>query len=148
DDIKLVATAAAVSQHYADAELVLAEWGPPPDMFSNPTYGTSMDLSLLATAVIALGSAVGLDRAHHSFLWDFYPLLTVGLLDHDVRPRPLYYAYTLLHALITTAADRLAPLNVADGRLDGGAAAVLVGKDGSGVIRVLFVNRSDVSRTG
>jgi len=147
DDVALVAAAAAASQHYANVELVLAEWGPSLDHMADAAYASSMDPPLLAATVIALGAASGLDRAHHSIVWGFYDPIVGGLLDRAVEPLPIYGAYMLLHSLIGSGAARLAPIGHEDGRLDGGLGAVLAGRDPGGAIRVLLVNRADVPRT-
>ena len=65
----------------------------------------------------------GLDRAHHSIFWDYYPwnAITWGLYDHDLTPKPLAFTYQLLARTIAPDAVRLVPRYPADGRLEDGA---------------------------
>ena len=96
---------------------------------------------------------VGLGR------WEFFTLLLptltdgsscspgLGILNHDGSPKPAYYAYTLLAAVIGSGSSRLAPTGNADGRLDGRMGAVLASRDAAGKIRVLLINRGAVART-
>jgi hypothetical protein len=148
--IESVAAAVESSTNYGDLELVLAEWGPDLQTTGGDLeFASSMEPPLLMSTVITLGAAAGLDRAHHSIFWDFYPgnVITWGLLDHDVNPRPLYRAYELLTMLISDGAVRLQPTGFEDGRLDGGTGAVLAARDAGDTTRVLFVNRSETVRT-
>jgi hypothetical protein len=147
--IETVAAAAAASAHYGGVELVLSEWGPSLSMMSDAGYASSMDPALVIGTALALGAAAGLDRAHHTFFWDFYPsnAVTFGVLDHALAPRPLHRAYQLLARLVGGGADRLAPAGLPDGRFEGGLGAVLVARDGAGAIRALFVNRNATART-
>ncbi len=146
--IQSVAAAANASANYQQLELVLSEWGP--DLAahaSDPTYAASIDPALHAASVIALGAAAGLYRAHHAILWDFYPndLVTLGLVDHAVTPKPLQRAYALLARAIPADAVRIAPAESGDGRLSG-SGAVLATRDAAGKLRVLFVNRGGAGK--
>ena len=68
-DIERVAAARAASRFHGSAALVLAEWGP--DLTGAGWSAGSMDVPLLASTVIALGAAAGLERAHRAFFWDY-----------------------------------------------------------------------------
>jgi hypothetical protein len=148
--IESVAAAAAISSNYQNVELVLAEWGPNlMTTAGDVVFASSMEPPLLMSTVIALGAAAGLDRAHHSIFWDFFPgnAITWGLLDHDANPRPLYRAYELLADVIPEGGERLEPVGLEDGRLDGGLGAVLVTRGPDGAVRAFFANRSPTSRS-
>lgn len=146
--IESVAASAESTTHYKDVELVLAEWGP--NLLSSagdPVYAASIQPALHIATVLALGASAGLDRAHRAIFWDFYPSsVRLGLLDHDMNPRPAYRAYELLSRMIFAGARRIAPLGIADGRLDGGAGAALVSHGAAGTTRVLLVNRNATGR--
>jgi hypothetical protein len=144
--IEEVAAATAASTGYRDVELVLAEWGPDLAATGGDTaYAWSIEPPLLMATVIALGAHAGLGRAHHSIFWDYYrwDVITWGLFDHDLQPKPLAYAYQLLARVITGGAVRLVPRGAADGRLDGGLGAVLATRAADGATRVLLVNRGE-----
>jgi len=145
EKVRAVAAVRDASGHYRGTEVVLAEWGPSLDGVG--WSAQSMDVPLLVSTVIALGAAAGLDRSHHAIFWDYFPAIRYGLLDHELRPKPLYHAYTLLSAVIGVGAERLAPEGFEDGRLDGGDGAVLASRDPEGRLRVLLVNRGAVART-
>lgn len=147
--IEAVAAILMASDHYRDAEMVLAEWGPDLSRLGDSEYNESLLPSLMVATVVVLGAAVGLDRTHHTFFWDYFPVgLVGGLLDHELRPRPLYYTYQLMSELLGDGARQLPPVGAESGRLDGGSAAVLaVADDETGALRAIFVNRGDTSRT-
>ena len=147
--IDTVAAAAANTANYTDIELVLAEWGPDLTTSSgDPVYAASMAPALHIATVIALGSAVGLDRAHRAIFWDFYPnSIRLGLLDHDMNVRPAYRAYQLLARMLSDDPTRLSPTGLSDGRLDAGLGAVLATRSMTGTTRVLLVNRNLVDRS-
>jgi hypothetical protein len=140
-----VARARSTSTHFKGAELVLAEWGPQLD--NKGWDPKTMDAPLIVSTVLALGATAGLDRAHHAIFWDYFDVLAFGLLDHAVKPKPLYHAYSLLNAVVAGGSDRLAVAGFADGKLDAGQGAVLASKDSAGKVRVLLVNRASVART-
>ncbi len=144
DDVSQVVAARAASAHYRNIELVLSEWGPD---LTTPLSGQSMDPSLIAATVVALSGTLGLDRAMHTFFYDFYPQVPFGLIDNSLKPKPLYSVYLFLNQLIGNGADRLSARGFEDGRLDGGMGAVLIGRDSGGVITVLIVNRNSQART-
>jgi len=137
--IARVKAARDASTHQAGVELVLAEWGPDLDAHaSDPAYAASLAPALHAATVLARGAALGLARAHRAILWDFYPgeLVTLGLVDHAGRPKPLQRAYALLARLVS---DGAVLLPVAEsGRAASGS--VLATRDASGKLRVFFVN--------
>jgi len=145
--IESVAAAAAASSRYANVELVLSEWGP--DLQTSggdAAYAASMAPALHVATVLALGAAAGLDRAHHAILWDFYPgIIQLGTLDGAVAPKPAHRAFELLSRVITGDSVRLAPIGAADGRISADV-SVLASRDGSGTVRMLFVNRGASSR--
>jgi hypothetical protein len=147
--IESVAAVAQQTTHYADIELALAEWGPNlGNSAGDPVYAASIQPALHIATVLALGASLGLDRAHRAIFWNFYPnSIRLGLLDHDVDPQPAHRAYELLSRMIAPGAVRVAPVGLADGRLDGGNAAVLVSRGPPGTTRVLFVNRNAGERT-
>ena len=148
--IEEVAAAVAASTGYRDVELVLAEWGPDLDATGGDVaYAWSTEPPLHAATVIALGANAGLGRAHHAIFWDFYRwnAITWGLVDHDLQPKPLAYAYQLLARAIPDGAVRLLPRAPANGRLDDGLGAVLATRDAGGTLRVLLVNRNEEWRT-
>ncbi|HJZ84334.1 MAG TPA: hypothetical protein VKN99_04145 [Polyangia bacterium] len=150
DAIARVAAARAASAHYRNAELVLSEWGPDFPRGTDVVYAASMEPALLAGTVIALGAAAGLDRAHHTFFWDFYPapLKTRGLVDHDGQPRPIHRAYELLAGAIgMRGTARLPVAGAADGRLEGGMGALLATRAVNGAVQVLLVNRGPAARS-
>ena len=147
--IEAVAAAAAATNGYRDVELVLAEWGPNLQQAgADPLYARTMAPALHIASVIALGAAAGLDRAHHSILWDFYPndLIKFGIVDHAGAPKPAHRAYELLSHVVDGRAVRLAPGLAADGRL-GDEGSVLVSRGEDGAVRMLFVNRGATPRT-
>jgi hypothetical protein len=154
--IRRVAAAADGRRRDARPEVVLAEWGRSLAA-GNLSDGRVNSHALAAATVVALGASVGLDRAHRTFFYDFFPGFTFGLVAPDQRPRPVYFAYRLLGELIRLGSDRLVPSirtesglerKLDDGRLGehGEDGAVLVARDGDGV-RVLLVNRSQRVRT-
>ena len=143
-DIESMVAARSASKRYAKAELLLTEWGvdlgaPPPD--------GQIDGALLVATVIALGATAGLDRAYHSLFYDFVPGLPFGLVDHDVKPKPLYRAYELLTRLLSAGGNRFAIEGAPSGRFDGGEGAAIAVRDPSGKLRVLVVNRGAAPRT-
>lgn len=144
-DIERVAAARRTSASYKSIELALAEWGPQLDgMGWDPK---TMDAPLLVSTVLALGAAQGLEHAHRALFYDFYEGLPFGLLDHGVRPKPLYHAYALLASLVGKGWARLPPKGHEDGKLDGGLGAVIASRDDAGVVRALLVNRGASART-
>jgi hypothetical protein len=137
--IERVRAARDASTHYAGLELVLAEWGPDLDAHaSDPAYAASVAPALHAATVLARGAGAGLARAHRSILWDFYPdeLVTLGMVDHVGRPKPLHRAYALLARLIGEGGALLP--TAGSGRAASGS--VLATRDASGKLRMLFVN--------
>jgi len=146
-NIEAVAAARQASAHHQGAELVLSEWG---GLTSGSTLDpTTMDVALHHATVLALGAAAGLTHAHHAIFWDFFAadLPGLGILNHDMSPKPVYYAYALLARMIGAGASRLAPIGNTDGRLDGGMGAVLASRDAAGNVWVLLVNRNSSART-
>lgn len=141
EQIKQVAASRAKSSNYKQIELVLAEWGPKLD--GKGWDATTMDLPLLMSTVIALGAQLGLDRAHHSIFWDFYSQnrIRFGLLDYDVKEKPLYYAYELLHEVIGPGRDIVSVGGASEGKIEAGMGVVLATKDAQGTIRLLLINR-------
>ena len=140
--IESVARASAATSHYADIELVLAEWGPNlQTRGGDAAYAASMAPALHVATVLSLGAAAGLDRAHHAILFDFYPgLIQLGILDGAIDPKPAHRAYALLSQVITGDAVLLRPAGFPDGRLTS-ELSVLVSRGGDGVVRMLFTNR-------
>ena len=100
-DIQSVVNARASSAHYKSIELALSEWGP---SLGTPPSPTTMDIPLLVATVLARGATLGLDRAHHTFFYDYIPGFAFTLVGADGSPKPLYRAYQLLHDLIGTGA--------------------------------------------
>ncbi len=148
DKIEQVAAAAQNSTNYTNLEIVLAEWGPDlATRVGDQTYASGMGPPLHAATVIALGAAAGLDRAHHALFYDYHPAVALGLVDNSGQPRTLYRGYELMAKVIVPGAVRLSPAGFGDGKLDAGRGAVLVSRDGGGVIRVLLVNRNAGRRT-
>lgn len=143
-DIRQVTDARKKSAHYQNVELALTEWGPSLVTTVDPT---TMDGPLLVSTVIALGATAGLDRAHHTFFYDYYAGIPWGLVDHDLKPQPLYHAYELLNAVVAGGSDRLAPRGFETGELDAGMGAVLATRDAAGKVRVLVINRGSGART-
>jgi hypothetical protein len=147
----IVQTEAAIrsSTDYQDAELVLGEWGPNlATRAGDQQYAMTMDPALHAATVVALGAIAGLDRSHNAIIYDFFPAIALGLIDNSGTPRYLYRAYELMTKLTAGNAERLDVQGFADGRLDSGQGAVLVSRDSqSGTLRVLLVNRNNVTRT-
>jgi hypothetical protein len=145
--IEEVAAARLASPGHQGVELALSEWGPLLDKTALDPQ--TMDLALHHATVIALGAAAGLTHAHHSIFWEFYDGAPASLafIHHDKRPKPAYYAYRLLAQVIGTGSSRLAPLEHADGRLDGGMGAVLASRDAAGRVRALLINRGAGART-
>ncbi len=143
--IESVAAARRASRNYAGAELALAEWGPDLARNGDAAYAASIEPALHAATVIALGSAAGLDRAHHALLWDFFPPITLGPVSHSGQAKPLLRAYELLARLIVAGAVRLPPTSHSDGRLspDG---SLLVSRLPAGELRALYVNRGNTSQ--
>lgn len=139
-DIELVAKARAASHHYPKLELALAEWGP--DLADAGWDRKSMTPALHAATVLALGAALGLDRAHRAILWSFYPAIPWGLVDHDGSELPVLHAYALLAALYGGEGDA-EQLEVAGAPLGrpGPDAAVLAARGADGKLRALLVNR-------
>jgi hypothetical protein len=144
DRIRAVVAAVRASKH-ADAEVVLAEWGPNLEQSATDENATGMKPALMMTTVLALGATAGLSRAHHTFFWEYFAPLRWGLLDHDMRPRPLYRAYEQLARTIATGSTRVAVRGAQDGRLEGGTGAVLAAT-AAGETRVLVVNRGGAAR--
>jgi hypothetical protein len=137
--IERVRAARDASRHYAGVELVLAEWGPDLDArASDPAWAASLAPALHAATVLARGASLGLARAHRAILWDFYPdeRVTLGLVDHAGRPKPLQRAYALLARLVTDGGVRLPVAE--SGRAASGS--VLATRDAAGKLRVLLVN--------
>jgi hypothetical protein len=97
--------------------------------------------------VIALGTAVGLDRTHNAIFYDYHPTIALGLVDNNGQPRTLYRGYEIMAEVIVPGAERLSPGEFADGRLDAGMGAVLVSRDSTGTVRILLVNRNSSERT-
>jgi hypothetical protein len=147
-DIETVANARDASTLHKNAELVLAEWThrlmPHSDLDPH-----TMDVALHHATVLALGAALGLTRAHHAIFWDFYAqdVPDLGIINHDMTPKPAYYAFSLLAKVIGENGSRLAPIGAENGRFDAGMGAVLASKDGAGKVRVLIVNRNTSART-
>ena len=141
-DVRSVVAARAASDHHASIELALSEWGP--DLSSGPSDAT-MDRPLVVASALAMSANLGLDRAHQSIFYDYFAGLQLGLLDHDVAPRPLFQAYVLLHRLVASGASLLSIDGHDDGGFDGGMGAALAVHDASGT-RVLVVNRFDVGK--
>ncbi|WP_323825544.1 hypothetical protein, partial [Pseudomonas aeruginosa] len=79
-------------------------------------------------------ASAGLDRAYHAIFWDFFEGVPFGLLDHAVRPKPLYHAYELLARVLGGGGDRL----TVEGAPDPAVGAALVTRDPAGKIRALF----------
>jgi hypothetical protein len=149
-DIQTVAAARAASASYRKAELALTEWGP---SLSDTTVrgATNMDFPMLVSTVISAGAAAGLTHTHQSIFWAFYDQLPFGLLNHDLTPKPLYWAYALLSRVVAGAggmgATQLVPTGIADGLLDGGMGALLASRDPAGTTRVLLTNRNVAPRS-
>jgi hypothetical protein len=139
-DIQSVVNARASSAHYQSIELALSEWGP---SLGSPPSPTTMDIPLLVSTVLARGATLGLDRAHHTFFYDYIPGFAFTLIGSDGSPKPLYRAYQLLHELIGSGADRLAIAGASDGAFDAGMGAAIAARGGDGLVRVLLVNRGD-----
>jgi hypothetical protein len=74
-------------------------------------------------------------------------VIRFGLLDHDVKPKPLYHAYALLAPVVGSGNKRLPPVDAPSGRLDGGKGAVLASEAAGGETRALLTNRDASSRT-
>ena len=148
--IQAVVAAVKASRH-PNAEVLLTEW----TSSASPTGSTldpkSMDVALFDATVIALGATAGVTHMHHALFWDYFGPGSPGLgfLDHDGTPRPAYFAYTMLKAVIGVGSSRLAPAESpsSDGRLDGGMGAFLASRNAVGTIRVLLINRGAVART-
>jgi hypothetical protein len=148
DRIDAVALAVQSSNHYKDIEIVLSEWGP--DLATrthDQTYAAGMGPPLHAATVIALGAAAGLDRSHNALFYDYHPTIALGLVDNDGQPRTLYRGYEMMAKVIVPGAERLSPSGLSDGWLDSGMGAVLISRDGAGIIRVLLVNRNSSERS-
>jgi hypothetical protein len=148
DKIDEVALAAQTSTNYKDIEIVLAEWGP--DLATrthDQAYAAGMGPPLHAATVIALGAAAGLDRTHNAIFYDYHPSLALGLVDYNGQPRTLYRGYEMMARVIVPGAERLRPGGLSDGRLDSGMGAVLVSRDGAGIVRILLVNRNSSERS-
>jgi hypothetical protein len=148
DKIDEVALAAQSSTNYKDIEIVLAEWGP--DLATrthDQAYAAGMGPPLHAATVIALGAAAGLDRTHNAIFYDYHPSLALGLVDYNGQPRTLYRGYEMMARVIVPGAERLRPGGLSDGRLDSGMGAVLVSRDGAGIVRILLVNRNSSERS-
>lgn len=141
-----VADARKASRH-PDAELHLTEWTR--SLGRSTLDPTTIDVALHHATVLALGAAAGIRHAHHAIFWNFLGqgLPPLGIIDHDGSPLPAYHAYVMLAQLIGSGSSRLSPIGHSDGRLDGGAGAVLASKDAAGKVRVLFINRGAVART-
>jgi hypothetical protein len=107
---------------------------------------STMDEPLLVATVLARGATLGLGRANHTFFWDYFAGLRWGLVDHDIKPTPLFHAYELLAALIGSGADRLVIASASDGALGGSQGAVIAARDGVAT-RVLLVNRDLAAHT-
>ena len=148
--VRQVAAAVKASTHFRDVELVLSEWGP--DLKAtggDQAYAASMEPPLLMSTVIALGANMGLSRSHHTFFWDFYAgdVITWGLYDHAMRPKPLAHAYQLMARLIGAGARRLDIAGIQAGKLDGGQGAILAAREAAtGKVRVLLINRGKAPR--
>lgn len=149
DGIAETAVAAQNSANYRDVEIVLAEWGAElATRTGDQQYAATMDPVLHAATVIALGASIGLDRAHNTFFYDFYPVIAIGLVDNAGNPRRLYRAYELMAKMTAGTARRISVSGLDDGRLDAGMGAVLVAEDTqTGTVRVLLVNRNADART-
>ena len=146
-EIKTVAAARQASAMHKDAELILAEWN---FAINGTTLDQhSMDVALHHATVLALGAAEGITHAHHAIFWDFYPIpdSTLAVVHHDFTPKPAYFAFALAARVIGGGAVRLAAAGHEDGALDGGMGALLAGRGGDGVVRVLLVNRGAGART-
>lgn len=138
NDIKTVVNARAQSTRYKNAEIALTEWGPDLEKHPDPA---SMDPALIITEALILGANLGLDRAHHSIIWDFYSGVPFGVVDHNGNAKPTHAAYKILSETIRSRSERLRVSTAAEGRLDKGA--VLAVRDpGTHSVRVLLVNRS------
>lgn len=142
-DVRAVAAARAASSGYGSLELVLSEWGP--DLGKAPP-ATAIDTSLLVATVLARGAHLGLSRTHHALFYDFAPGIPYTLLAEDGAPKPLYYAYQLLHEAIGAGGDRLAVAGAPEGALEGGAGAVLASRPDGQAPRLLVVNRGGEPR--
>ncbi len=144
--IQMVADARKASKH-PGAELLLTEWSAKLD--GGTLDPETMDVALHHATVLVLGATAGLTHAHHALFWDFLApgVPSLGLLRHDLTPKPAYYAWVLLAQVIRDGAARLAPIGHADGKLDGGLGAVLASRDAAGQVRVLLVNRATAART-
>ena len=149
DDIAQTAAAIENSANYRDVEIVLAEWGAElATRTGDQQYAAGMDPVLHAATVIALGASIGLDRAHNTFFYDFYPVIAIGLVDNAGNPRRLYRAYELMAKLVPGTTQRIPVDGFDDGRLDAGLGAVLAAQDPqSGTVRTLLVNRNSDART-
>jgi hypothetical protein len=143
--VQAVAAARKASSH-PDAELLLTEWGY--DISGSKLDPRTMDVALHHATLLALGAPY-LTHAHHALFWDWYdvPDYPYAFIHHDFTPKPAYYVFTLLAKLIGGGASRLEAAGFSDGKLDGGMGAVLAGKGGDGVVRVLIVNRNATART-
>ncbi len=142
---EIAAAARERSATYPDIDLMLTEFGPFPDV---PFDDASLEQPVRIATALVLGIGAGLDRAHHTIFYDYWGDSAVqwGLVSHDVRPKPLFHAYALLHRLIGEGATPWVPVDHPSGRLDdGGAVVVAEGEDG--VTRALVVNRSSDPRT-
>lgn len=150
-DVRQVAAARAATTHYRNVELALTEWGPSLTTDSKARSMTSMDFPLLVSSVLSLGAAAGLSHAHQALFWDNSGILPYGLLDHDVKPRPIYWAYALLSRVVGgflyAGARRLVPAGLESGELDGGMGAVIASRDAFGKTRVLLTNRGATARS-
>jgi len=139
-DIALVRAAVDGSANYRHLELVLGEWGPDLEATGGDvTYAYSMEPVLLMSSVIVAGAALGLDHAHHTFFWDYFPqnALTWGLLSHSVEPKPLFRAYELLAQAIAPGSERLELSSTGTQ-----PQLALAARDAFGTLRLLFVNHS------
>jgi hypothetical protein len=143
NDIKTVVSARAASSRFKNAELALTEWGPDLEKHPDPK---SMTPALIIAEALILGANLGLDRAHHSIIWDFYNGVPFGVVDHAGNPKRTHQAYKLLSETIRTRSERLNVSTAPEGRLGGGA--VLVVRDSeTRAIRVLLVNRNAFATT-
>lgn len=142
--IAKVTAARQTSKRYASAELALTEWGPALDASLDPK---TMEMPLLVATVIARGASLGLDRAYHTFFYDYFAGLPWGLVDNALAQTPLFHAYELLSGLIGDGGDRLLVAGSPDGALGGTDGAVMAVRDSKGATRVLLVNRGAAPKT-
>ena len=148
-DVESVMAAVQATAHYAYLEVALTEWGPGQDIENNgesrlnpnQAYAHSIDPALHAATAIARAATAGLTHAHHVFFWDFFPFRIRGLYTNDLKPRPQYYAFKMLQAVLGSR-QHLLPVTV--GASD--TQIVLATEDADGHAHMLLVNRDAIAK--